>query len=118
MRQAILTAAMVLTLSASTARAESENGRIINDDMVAGQSLLEQGAKIFLRGLMAEVEPALDDMALALKEAEPMLRDLMGMVQNINDYHAPEMMPNGDILIRKKTAQELAAEDPVGEIEL
>lgn len=117
MKYAILPAALGLMLGLSPAHAESDNGRIINDDMVAGSSLLEQGAKIFLRGLMAEVEPALDDMAAALQEAEPMLQELMALVGNINDYNMPELMPNGDILIRKKTPAEIAAE-PMGEIDL
>ena len=117
MKHAILSVALLFALGTGDAGAESENGRIINDDMVAGSSLLEQGAKIFLRGLMAEVEPALDDMAQALQDAEPMLRELMALAGNIDDYNAPEILPNGDILIRKKTPQDIAA-DPSGEIEL
>lgn len=117
MKHAILFVALSFAFVAGAVRAESDNGRIINDDMVAGSSLLEQGAKIFLRGLMAEVEPALDDMAQALQDAEPMLRELMALVGNIDDYNAPEILSNGDILIRKKTPQDLAA-DPSGEIEL
>ncbi len=117
MKHTILSVALAFALGTGAVRAESDNGRMINDDMVAGSSLLEQGAKIFLRGLMAEVEPALDDMAQALQDAEPMLRELLALVDNIDDYNAPEVLPNGDILIRKKTPQDIAAE-PTGEIEL
>jgi len=75
----------------------------------SGTSLIEEGAKLLLRGLMAEAEPMLDEMGQALREMEPALRemgpklkvmfDLMGDVAN---YEAPERMPNGDILIRRK----------------
>ena len=72
-------------------------------------SLIEEGAKMLLRGLMSEAEPMLDELDQALREMEPSLRemgprlkllvDLMGDVAN---YEAPERMPNGDILIRRK----------------
>lgn len=74
-----------------------------------GSSLMEQGAKLFLRGLMSEAEPMLDEMGRAMREMEPSLRqmgprlkqlvDLMGDVTN---YEAPERLPNGDILIRRR----------------
>ena len=74
-----------------------------------GSSLMEQGAKLFLRGLMAQTKPMLDEMEQAFREMEPALRkmgpqlkqlvDLMGDVAN---YEAPERLPNGDILIRRK----------------
>ena len=74
-----------------------------------GRSLMEEGAKLFLRGLMSEAEPMLDEMGRSLREMEPSLRemgprlkllvDLMGDVAN---YEAPERLPNGDILIRRK----------------
>lgn len=119
MKQMILPAALLLILGAGPALAETEpgDGTYLNDDIVAGSSLLEQGAKILLRGIMAEVDPALDDMAQALHEAEPMLRELMAVVGDIRNYQMPEVLPNGDILIRRKTAEELAA-TPEGEIEL
>jgi hypothetical protein len=74
-----------------------------------GKSLIEQGAKMLLRGLMSEAEPMLDEMGRSLREMEPALRemgpklkvlfDLMGDAAN---YEVPERMPNGDILIRRK----------------
>ncbi|WGW02255.1 hypothetical protein [Tropicibacter oceani] len=95
-----------------------------------GFNLMEEGARLFLRGLMSEVEPALKDlegMAQEMKpflddfaaEMGPALKDLMGQVQDWSAYHPPEMLPNGDIILRKKTEQELADEIPEGgEIEL
>ncbi len=53
-----------------------------------GLSLIDQGARMLLRGLMAEIEPA--------------LRDLGGAINDLSAYHAPEVLPNGDIIIRRK----------------
>ena len=95
----IPTAAICLTLTLTPVAAQDS----------PGSSLMEEGAKLFLRGLMSEAEPMLDEMGQAMREMEPALRemgprlrqlvDLMGDVAN---YDAPERMPNGDILIRRK----------------
>lgn len=85
------------------------------EDMGDGIDLIEEGAKLLLRGLMSEVEPALKDMEQALTEMEPALQDLMRMIGDIRNYHPPEMLPNGDIIIRRKTPLEA---EPEGEIEL
>lgn len=77
-----------------------------------GSDLLEQGAKLLLRGLMAEIEPELGDMASALDEAAPRLQQLMALIGDIRNFHAPEVLPNGDILIRRKTPAEKTPVDP------
>ena len=93
-----------------------------------GFSLMEEGAKLVLRGLMTEMEPALNDMQDALKEVQPALRDLgpkfaqlIAMIDDFKNYAAPEMLPNGDIIIRR-TAPLMPKRDflpgPNGEIEL
>ena len=93
-----------------------------------GFSLMQEGAKLVLRGLMTQMEPALNDMQDALKEMEPALRDLgpkftqlIAMIDDFKNYAAPEMLPNGDIIIRR-TAPLLPKPDflpgPNGEIEL
>ena len=51
-----------------------------------------------------------------MAEMEPALEDLQGFVDNLNAYHPPEILPNGDILIRRKTPEEMGA--PEGETEL
>jgi hypothetical protein len=96
-----------------------------------GTSLMEEGAKLLLRGLMSEMEPALDDMAEALEEAKPyfenlgpQLTELVRLMGDIRNYEAPVMLPNGDILIRRRPdAPRLNPEGPQlpgpnGEIEL
>jgi len=79
-----------------------------------GFSLIEEGARLFLRGLMAEMEPALEGMDQALDEVGPALeefgaeigprlRELVAMIDDFANYGAPVMLPNGDILIPRKT---------------
>ena len=70
-----------------------------------GRSLMEEGARLFFEGIQREMGPA--------------LRDLMGEIGDLSAFHAPEVLPNGDILLRRKTPQEMQ-ESPVpdGEIEL
>jgi hypothetical protein len=73
-----------------------------------GFSLIEEGARLVLRGLMTEMEPALDEMGKALSEMEPALKELgpklqqlIAIVDDFRNYDAPVMLPNGDILIRR-----------------
>lgn len=74
-----------------------------DSDLKEGMDLLSEGTKLLLRGLMGEIEPA--------------LRELEGALQDLNAYHPPEVLPNGDIIIRRKTPlARPPAED--GEIEL
>ncbi len=72
-------------------------------DMEEGMDLLSQGARLFLRGLVQELGPALAEVEQALG--------------NINAYHPPEVLPNGDIIIRRK--QDMPAKpEPLGEGEI
>jgi len=75
------------------------------DDMAAGRSLVERGAEMFLRGLMDEVAPHLDEMQQGLesaaKELGPKLTHLLDLVDDMRNYEAPERLPNGDIIIRR-----------------
>lgn len=102
MKQIMTATALALTL-ASAAPAEEDSGT----------SLMEEGAKLFFKGLMSEMEPALreleglaEEMEPALKnfaqEMGPALRGLMDKVEDWSNYHPPEILPNGDIIMRRK----------------
>lgn len=93
-----------------------------------GLSLMERGAKLFLEGIMREMEPALDDLQGMAEDLEPALRnfvqemgpalaELMDQIGDLSSYHPPEILPNGDIIIRKKTPDEILSE-PDGEVEI
>jgi len=73
------------------------------NDLDEGMDLLEKGAQLLLRGLMNEMSPA-------IRELEDALRDL-------SVYHPPEILPNGDIIIRRKDPLTPDVGDD-GEIEL
>ena len=53
-----------------------------------GLDLMGEALKLFMRGLMEEMGPALDEME--------------GFLDNFDAYHPPEVLPNGDIIIRRK----------------
>lgn len=82
-----------------------------------GQSLMEQGAELFFEGLRQEMAPTLEDlqglvtqfgpaMQSFFEEMGPALAELAGEIQDWSAYEAPEMLPNGDIIIRKKPPQD------------
>ncbi len=87
-----------------------------------GFSLLEEGAKIILRSMIDEVGPTLKDLQKdfdeAMDEMGPALGQLVEMIGDIRNYHAPELLPNGDIIIRRKSPAELAAPEPGDEIDI
>lgn len=96
------TTALALSVAPATAQETEE-----------GLDLMEEGAKLLLRGLMSEMEPALkelEDFAQDVGPAMQMLADEMGpalakvlnSIDDISNYDAPEVLPNGDIIIRRR----------------
>lgn len=82
-------------------------------DTEEGLSLIERGAQMLLRGLIDDIEPAMEDFrALAegfgpkmqelMLEMGPALEALADKIDDIRNYDAPEILPNGDIIIRRK----------------
>jgi hypothetical protein len=72
-----------------------------------------QGAREFLEGLLNEMEPALEDLQGLAEDFGPALRDfaqamgpalgrILEQVEDWSRYEAPVILPNGDILIRRK----------------
>lgn len=96
--------AVVLAILASPLAAEEADS-----DMREGANLMAKGAEMLLRGLVDEFEPQL--------RAMEGLEGLSGYFSDLSGYHPPEVLPNGDIVIRKKTPLELEAEKE-GEIDL
>ena len=67
-----------------------------------GSSVIDQALRQLLDGLIQEMEPTLDDMSDFLAQMGPALADLMDEVKDWSAYEAPEMLDNGDIIIRRK----------------
>lgn len=87
-----------------------------------GKTLMEQGMELFWEGLRQEMAPALEDLqGLAetigpsmqefLTEMGPALAEIAGQVEDWSVYEMPEILPNGDIIIRRKP-EEAAPEEP------
>lgn len=95
-------------------------------------SLMERGARLFFRGLMEEMDPAMEELRDFAEEAGPAMKsfmqemgpaliELMESVKDFSEYHPPEMLPNGDIILRRKSPEErepMPEPGPDGEIEL
>ena len=90
-------------------------------EMSEGLDLLGEGLKLLMEGLGDEVEGLAQEMEPALRDLAgqvgPAMQELLELVDDFNAYHLPEIMPNGDIIIRRKTPQEMEIE-PEGEIEI
>lgn len=63
---------------------------------------MERGLDLFFQGLQSEMEPALRDLSGAMDELGPAVTELLEMVDDITNYEMPEMLDNGDIIIRRK----------------
>jgi hypothetical protein len=87
-------AALLLSLALALPAAAQQS----EDGLSEGFDLLQEGTRLMLRGLMEQLEPALRDM-----------RDRIG---DLSAYHPPEILPNGDILLRRKVPLE-PEEEPV-----
>ncbi len=95
----LATAALIVTLGTAPALAEESPS-----DLKEGMDLLSQGTRLLLQGLLSEVEPA--------------LRELEGAMKDLNAYHPPEVLPNGDIILRRKVPLPAAPKGDGDEIEL
>jgi len=125
----ILIPIFALSLTASPLVAQSDAPA--PDD---GFSLMEEGARLLLRGLMSEVEPTIDelqDLAMEMgprlqmltREMGPAFTELLGQVDDLTYYHPPEFLPNGDIIMRRQDdapdfLPDLTDEPPQQDIEL
>ena len=118
-------AALTLALGLSVSPASAQDGEVQE-----GFNLMEEGARLLMRGLMSEMEPAISELRGSLEEMAPVigefaremgaaLTDLLAQVDDFRYYDAPEFLPNGDIILRRKpTAPVWMPEDEDGEIEL
>ena len=114
-RVSALLCALALSLSPAMGAAQDEQGK----------SLMERGAEMFLDGLRQEMEPKFEEllgmaekfgpaMSSFIEEMGPAFMELADQVRDWSRYHPPEMLPNGDIIIRRKPDPEDDAAPPSG----
>lgn len=98
MKQFILPLALILALPATAQNATPETD--------PPTSTMERGLRLFMDGLRDEMEPALRELEGLAQDAAPLMRrlqqDLGDVVDDLDVYEAPEILPNGDIIIRRK----------------
>jgi hypothetical protein len=81
-------------------------------EIYEGFSLMEQGARLLFRGIITEMEPAIDNFSGLAEDLEPALEmlateigpalmELLQTLDVVRYYEAPEVLPNGDITIRR-----------------
>ncbi len=108
-----------LALAPATLRAQES-------DVDEGFSLIGEGAKLLLRGLTDQVQPMMEGFAAEVEpqlrafadDLAPMMESLSGLMGDINAYHPPERLPNGDIILRRKTPLEMEQPGTEGEVDL
>ena len=125
MRQ-LPTMMLVLGLAVSHAHAQEQP----DTEPDEGFSLMEEGARMLLRGLMTEMEPAIDELRDGLEEMGPAFDEfanaigpafanLLSEIDDFRNYEAPEFLPNGDIIIRRAPDAPAWQPDPeTGDVEL
>ncbi|MBU3034959.1 hypothetical protein OMR53_04850 [Tritonibacter mobilis] len=81
-----------------------------------GPTLMDRGMELFFEGLRREMEPTLEEAARLFAEIGPSMRsfltemgpalaDIADQVEDWSVYEMPEILPNGDIIIRRKDPQ-------------
>lgn len=86
------------------AAAESHTAPSVED----GAEEIVDGLRKLFEGLAGEMEPLAEDFA---KELSELWGEIIDDVEVSPGYHPPEVLPNGDIIIRRKEPGEMPAPD-------
>ena len=103
-------AALIIALGLGVSPAIAQD---TDTDVQEGFSLMEEGAKLLMRGLMSEIEPTLEELRGSLEDMAPVMREfvtemgpalaeVLGEIDDLRNYETPEFLPNGDIIMRRK----------------
>ncbi|KQB97225.1 AAA+ family ATPase [Loktanella sp. 1ANDIMAR09] len=103
---------LALTVAAALLCVPAMAEDALEGDMGEGLDLMEEGARMLMRGLMSEMEPALDALRDNVEQMGPALGEfvqsvgpafgaLLEQIDDLRYYEAPEILPNGDIIIRR-----------------
>lgn len=95
MKQLVTSTALTLLLTASGVQAQ-DAAPSDNPELSEGAELLNRGFQLLLEGFANEIEPLADEWSEGWA-------DLVEKFGDIQTYHPPEVLPNGDIIIRRRT---------------
>jgi len=87
-----------LCLAAAAQQGDDDRGQIEE-----GMDHLSEGSRLILEAIIGELMP--------------MMEELRGMIDDMTAYEKPEVLPNGDIIIRRKRTAPLPPPED-GEIDL
>ncbi|WP_071672938.1 hypothetical protein [Nioella nitratireducens] len=73
-----------------------------------GWGLLSEGSRMILEGLADEMQPFVDEQLV------PFFTRLTDLIDDVALYELPEMLPNGDIIIRRREPLDPDAPDSEG----
>ncbi|MCB1312054.1 MAG: hypothetical protein KDK29_09275 [Sedimentitalea sp.] len=114
-------------------------GPALSQEQEEGRGLMDRGVDLFFEGLRQEMSPLMESlrgmaedygpsMRSFIEEMGPAFGEMLNEVKDWTQYDPPEILPNGDIIIRKKreTAPEtphtpeppMSDEPPAGQIDL
>lgn len=79
------------------------------DDLLKQFGDLSNNAQTLLEGWVAELGPKLEELG-------PTLEGFANKIEDMSAYHPPEVLKNGDIIIRKKTPTEPKSDEPPAKI--
>jgi hypothetical protein len=97
-------------LIAATPLAAEEPAETPNPDFAEGSGLMQEGARLLLRGFMTEMGPTIVQM-----------EQLVQLLGDFDKFYPPEVQPNGDIIIRRRIPLNPGLpgdETPEGDIDL
>jgi hypothetical protein len=74
---------------------------------------MDEGMMRVLKGMVEEMDPMKEVLRNLFESMGPAFLELQGVIGDLTNYHKPEVLPNGDIIIRRKIP--LVVEPPVPE---
>lgn len=91
--------ALMLSVALMPLPAMAEDGPTGDAQVDEGLGLIERGTRLLFERFLERMEPELENLG---EQIEPMLEAFRESLGELDAYHPPEVLPNGDIIIRRK----------------